>query len=407
MQDEYFPFVIVGHVDHGKSTLIGRLLFDTNSLPEGKVEEIKKTCEMLGKPFEFAKILDTLEEERKQGITIDTTQTFFKTDKRNYVIIDAPGHKEFLKNMITGSSQAEAAILVVDVNEGVSEQTRRHAFILSFLGIKQIIAVLNKMDLVNWNKERYEKVKDDLTEFLAKIGVKPMVIIPISAMEGDNVVNKSNNMGWYNGPTVVESLNSFTWRTYNPNGPLRFPVQDVYKFDSKRIVVGRVESGKIEEGDHIVVLPGGEKTYVKSIEVFHSPKDGSAGRSIGITTKDPLFIDRGNVISKVGEKQPIIANKITVSLFWMADKRLDIGNSVNVRCSTQESTGILKSIKDRIDSSTLDKKEPTHVDKNDVAVVEIELDKPIVIDDISTTPELGRIVIEENGIIIGAGIIKI
>ncbi|MBW3019064.1 GTP-binding protein, partial [Candidatus Woesearchaeota archaeon] len=199
---EYLKFVIVGHVDHGKSTLIGRLLYDTNSLPEGKMEEIKKMSEEKGKEAEFAFVLDALEEEMEQGITIDTTQIWFKTPKRQYVIIDAPGHKEFLKNMITGASQGEAAILIVDAEEGVKENTKRHAYILSMLGIKQVVVVMNKMDLVGYKEERYNEVKTELEKFLGQLGVKPLYYIPLSAKQGDNVAKKSENMPWYTGMTV-------------------------------------------------------------------------------------------------------------------------------------------------------------------------------------------------------------
>ena len=404
---DYFPFVIVGHVDHGKSTLIGRLLFDTNSLPEGKLEEIKKTCEMLGKPFEFAYILDTLEEERKQGITIDTTQTFFKTHKRPYVIIDAPGHKEFLKNMITGSSQAEAAFLVVDVKEGISEQTRRHAFILSFLGLSQLVVVINKMDLVGWSKEAYKSLINELDNFLNKINIKPMAYIPISAMEGDNVVHKSKNMSWYNGPTVVETLDLFKRLLFNVDGSLRFPVQDVYKFDSKRVIVGKIESGKLEEGDEIIILPSKEKTRVKSIEVFRSSKEAVAGRSIGITTQDPLFIDRGNVICKSSQQLPKIVNELFVYVFWMSDQGISKGDTLYMRCSTQEVTGVLDKIFNRIDSSTLESIDDlSKIEKNNVGLIKLRLDKPLIVDDFSIVPELGRVVFENGGVISGAGIVK-
>src|SRR3989344_6036232 len=213
-EKENMKIVLVGHVDHGKSTLIGRLLYDTESLPEGKIEEIKAVCESLGKKFEVGYILDSLEEERDQNVTIDTTQIFFKTNKRNYTIIDAPGHVEFIKNMITGASQAEAATLIVDAEEGVQEPTRRHAYILNMLGLKQIIVVINKMDLIKYEEKEFNNVKDKLTEFLSNINVKPSIIIPISAKEGDNITKKSENMQWYKEKTVLESLDTFKNKIY-------------------------------------------------------------------------------------------------------------------------------------------------------------------------------------------------
>ena len=228
-------FVIVGHVDHGKSTLIGRLLYDTDSLPSDKIEEIKKTSEGLGRKTEFAYLLDHLEEERQQGLTIDTTQVFFKTDKRCYVIIDAPGHVEFVKNMVTGASQAEAAILIIDVKEGIKEQTKRHAYILSLLGLNQVVVILNKMDLVDFSEGRFNEVKKGAQEFLNSINMDPLFYIPICAIKGDNIARRSERMNWYNGPTLLESLDTLKSRESAENKPLIFPIQDAYKIDDKRI----------------------------------------------------------------------------------------------------------------------------------------------------------------------------
>ena len=238
-------FVIVGHVDHGKSTLIGRLLYDTDSLAPDKIEEIKKASTGQGKRTEFAYLLDHLEEERKQGITIDTTQVFFKSPKRRYVIIDAPGHVEFVKNMITGASQAEAAVLIVDVKEGVQEQTRRHSYMLSLLGLNQVVVVLNKMDLVDFSEQRFNTVKAEAQKWLKSINIEAMYYIPISAIEGDNVAAKSKNMGWYTGPTFLDSLDTMKNKQPPENKPLLFPIQDVYKIDNGQKI--HVERGIIEK----------------------------------------------------------------------------------------------------------------------------------------------------------------
>ena len=230
MQKEKLKFVIVGHVDHGKSTLIGRLFFDTGSLPADKIAEIEKISKELGRDVEFAFMMDHLQEERDQGITIDTAQAFFHTDKRDYVIIDAPGHVEFTKNMITGASQAQAAILIVDAAEGVREQTRRHAYLLSMLGLTQVAVVINKMDLdsVRYSKQRFEQVVAELLEFCEPLGIKPMHIVPISAKQGENVAKKSTHMDWYIGPTVLELLDDFVVPSKPADKPMRFPIQDVY-----------------------------------------------------------------------------------------------------------------------------------------------------------------------------------
>ena len=252
---DVLSFVIVGHVDHGKSTLIGRLLYDTDSLPPDKIEEMQKASTEAGRETEFAYLLDHLEEERKQGVTIDTTQVFFKTDKRRYVIIDAPGHVEFVKNMITGASQAEAAVLIIDVVEGVKEQTKRHSYMLSLLGLHQVVVVLNKMDLVDFSQERFKNVKKGVAEWLKSISIEPTCYIPISAIKGDNVASKSENMDWYTGLTFMESLDTLQNRQTPEDKPLLMPVQDVYKVGEKRINVGRVESGVIEKGTEVKILP--------------------------------------------------------------------------------------------------------------------------------------------------------
>jgi len=314
-------FVIVGHIDHGKSTLIGRLLYDTNSLPPDKIEEVRKTSKELGsEKTEFAYLLDHLQEERQQKITIETTQIFFKTDKREYIIIDTPGHVEFVKNMITGASQAEAAILIVDVKEGVRQQTKRHAYILSLLDIEQLIVVLNKMDLVEYKKEIFDKVKEDIEKFLTSINLQANHYIPISAMNNDNVANKSKNKPWYESVNVLESLDSLKPTTPDENKPFIMPIQDVYKFGDKRIAVGRVEAGIIKTGQEIKILPEGQHTTINSIEKYLQDVDRAyPGESIGITTCEPVFLERGNVICQPN-KEPYLTELFNAKVFWMAKK---------------------------------------------------------------------------------------
>ena len=230
--------VFVGHVDHGKSTLIGRIFYDTNSFPDGKVEQIKKACDAEGMEFEYSFLLDALLEEQEQNITIDTTQIQFRTGKRNYVIIDAPGHKEFLKNMITGAASADAAVLLIAANEGVREQSRRHGYLLSLLGIKQVIVAVNKMDLVGWSQEKFEALKSEYIEFLKQVGMEAKLFVPVSARNGDNVKDRSANTPWYSGPTILDALDHFQPPASARELPLRFPVQDVYRFDDRRIIAG-------------------------------------------------------------------------------------------------------------------------------------------------------------------------
>ncbi len=407
--EERLKIVIVGHVDHGKSTLIGRLLYDTDSLPESKLKEIKEFCEALGKDVEFGYVLDHLEEERKQGVTIDTTQTFFKTKKREYVIIDAPGHVEFLKNMITGASHAEAAILIVDAEEGVKEQTKRHAYILGMLGLKQVIVVINKMDLVDYKKERFEEVKKEIIEFLKSLNIEPKYIIPISAKEGDFIAKKTEKLNWFDGPTVLEALDGFSKSDELDKKPLRFPVQDVYNFD-KRIIAGRIASGIITEGDEIIVFPSKEVTKVKSIEEYNKIlKEASAGKSIGIITEDKVFVDRGDVITKKGEPAPIVTDTIKGHVFWMDPTPFKEGERVLFKCATQEVMCDIE-VKRVIDSSNLEvlSEDATTIENRQVADVIIKTEKPIVVENFNDIPSLGRFVLQREdtcagGIITGFG----
>ncbi|MCC7552268.1 GTP-binding protein [Candidatus Micrarchaeota archaeon] len=408
MGKEQFNFVIVGHVDHGKSTLIGRLLYDTNSLPEGKMDELKKTCEMMGKPLEFAYLLDHLQEEREQNITIDTTQIFFKTQKKEYVIIDAPGHKEFLKNMITGASLAESAILIVDAKEGVQEQTKRHSYILGLLGLKQVIVVINKMDLVEYKKEKFEEIKKEIVSFLSRLNIYPSFIIPISAMEGDNIANKSKNIGWYEGLTVLEALDTFKDTDIMEEKALRLPIQDVYKFDERRILAGRIESGKIKKNDEIILLPEYTETIVKSIEEFNRQRDVvEAGISIGITTTEPIFTERGSVICKKGENLPKIINTLQGNIFWMSKTPFKKGERIFLKLATQEVECILEKIITKMNSSSLESigNDETQIENTEVAKIICKLDKPIVVEDFNITPELGRFVLIQNEDICAGGIL--
>ena len=404
--DSKLKFVIVGHIDHGKSTLIGRLLYDTDSLSDEAKEEIKKAGEMLGRKVEFAHILDHLSEEREKGITIDTSQTFFRTKKRDYVIIDAPGHKEFLKNMITGASQAEAAILMVDLNEGIMEQTKRHAYILSILGINQVLIAMNKMDLVNYSEERFNEVKNELTDFLDSIKIKPNYIIPISAFNGENVAIKSGKIKFYDGPTILEALDSFKKSKSTEEKPFRFPVQDVYDIDGQKIIVGRVESGKIKTGESVILLPEEKEMNIKKIEKFlENPAEAAAGDSIGIVSGDFGF-KRGQVLC---EKQnlPKVARQFRANVFWMYPKPVAKNERLVLRIATQEVPCKIDKIENRINSSSLEilERNAERLEETEVAEVTISTEKPVVIENFNNIEEFGRFVLVRDFDICGGGII--
>ena len=405
--DEVLNFVIVGHVDHGKSTLIGRLLYDTESLPADKIEEIRKASEGLGRDTEFAYLLDHLEEERKQGITIDTTQVFFSTDKRRYVIIDAPGHVEFVKNMITGASQAEAAVLIVDVEEGVKEQTRRHSYMLSLLGLHQVVVVLNKMDLVDFSQDRFNSVKKDVTDWLASINIAPDVYIPISAIKGENITKKSDKMPWYSGPTFLDSLDTLKNKVAPENKSLLFPIQDVYKVGDKRINVGRVEAGAITSGADVKILPTGQTTKVKSIEKFlEDTQEAVASECIGITTEDSVFLDRGNIICTPGS-EPHLTDRVKANIFWMSKRPFTKDQKLTLRCATQETTCKIDKIARKIDSSTLDLigEDANDIANLEVAEVTIKTKKPVAIKDFNDVQEMGRFVLVRDENTCAGGII--
>jgi sulfate adenylyltransferase large subunit len=406
---DVLSFVIVGHVDHGKSTLIGRLLYDTDSLPPDKIEEIKKASADQGKQTEFAYLLDHLEEERKQGVTIDTTQVFFKTDKRRYVIIDAPGHVEFVKNMITGASQAEAAVLIIDVAEGVKEQTKRHSYMLSLLGLHQAVVVLNKMDLVDFSEDRFTAVKQDVHNWLKSINIEPTLYIPISAILGENIATKSEKMPWYAGPTFLESLDTLQNKQPPEDKSLLFPVQDVYKIEDKRINVGRVEAGVIKKGLEIKILPDGQITGVNSIEKFLEETDAAvASESIGMTTADSVFLDRGNIVCLPGA-EPAVTDEIPANIFWMSKRNFTASDKLTIRCATQETSCKIQSINKRINSSTLEVIEENAdiVQNLDVAEVVIKTKKPVAIKDFNDVQELGRFVLVRDENICAGGIITV
>ncbi len=401
-------FVMVGHVDHGKSTLIGRLLYDTGSLPPDKIEEIEAASREQGREVEFAYVMDHLEEERSRNITIDTAQTFFKTPRREYVIIDAPGHKEFLKNMITGASQAEAAVLIVDAEEGVREQTQRHAFIISLLGLEQLIVVVNKLDLLDYSEEKFKEIDRELAKFLEKLGLSPNYVIPISAKKGDNVSNKSENMDWYDGVTFLQALDSFRNLPSSVEKPLRFPVQDVYEIDGERILVGRIEAGKVNVGDEVIFLPSRKKASVSSIKEFlvEGKTAAGAGESIGLVLETETEIGRGEIACRPSEAAPV-SDKFKASVFWMSRRPLDIEETLLFRCATEEVPARIEKIEERINSSTLEilEEDACLLEDTEVGEVIIATEKPVVVESFYKTRELGRFVLVRGHDVVAGGII--
>ncbi|ABR49620.1 sulfate adenylyltransferase, large subunit [Alkaliphilus metalliredigens QYMF] len=410
-QQSNMNIVIVGHVDHGKSTIIGRLLADTGSLPEGKLEQVKETCRKNAKPFEYAFLLDALKDEQSQGITIDSARVFFKTQERKYIIIDAPGHIEFLKNMVTGAARAEVALLVIDAKEGVKENSKRHGYLLSMLGIKQVVVLINKMDLVDYSKERYEEILAEYKAFLSEIDVEAESFIPISGFKGENVASGSDKMPWYSGMTVLEKLDGLKNIEDIKNQAFRMPVQGIYKFtaggDDRRIVAGTIDTGKVKVGHEMVFYPSGKKSKVKSIERFNAPKtdEDVSGSATGFTLEDQIYITRGELACIIGERQPEVSTQIKTKLFWLGKEDLNNTRDYYLKMGTQKVKAALEEVITVLDASTLTKTERQYVQRHEVAEVIFKLEKAIAFDKAENSTETSRFVLVDNYEISGGGII--
>jgi bifunctional enzyme CysN/CysC len=405
--------VIGGHVDHGKSTVVGRLLADTGSLPEGKLEQVKALCERTSKPFEYAFLLDALKDEQSQGITIDAARVFFKTAKRHYIIIDAPGHIEFLKNMITGASRAEAALLVIDANEGVQENSRRHGYMMAMLGISQVAVLVNKMDLVKFDQGHFEGIVREYTGFLEQIGVHPACFIPAAGRDGDNIAGRSKRMPWYRGPTVLEALDQFESERPALDKPFRMPVQDVYKFtaqgDDRRIVSGTIETGVIRVGDEVVFYPSGKKSRVKSVEAFNRPvqREAFAGQAAGFTLAEQIYVARRELAALAHETKPEVTTRIRVSLFWLGRQPMVKKRDYLLKLGTTRVPCRLEQISRVVDASNLSTSEAKdRIDRHDVAECTLKLNRAIAFDLADAVAATSRFVLVDEYEIRGGGIVR-
>lgn len=347
--------VMIGHVDHGKSTLLGRLLHDTDSLPEGKQEELKTLSARRGSDIEWSFVLDAFQAERDQNVTIDTTQARFKTQKRDYVMIDAPGHREFLKNMISGAACADAAVLVIDATEGLQEQTCRHAYLVHLLGLRHVIVAVNKMDIAGYNQSVFEKTSQDISAYLQSFGISPAAVIAVAARAGLNVTSPATEMNWYKGPSLLAALDALPDAVTDKQAPLRFSVQDVYKFGAERVIAGRVEAGTLNKGDQIYVSPGGQSATVTAIKVWPDNPDkvqAHCSESIGITLDQRLFVERGHVLSHAQDK-PVNTTLFTARVFWLDEQPLQTGMVLKLRQGTQESSVTIAALEKIINISDL------------------------------------------------------
>ncbi|MGZ3697052.1 MAG: adenylyl-sulfate kinase [Bdellovibrionota bacterium] len=410
---ELLRLVILGHVDHGKSTLIGRLLHDCGALPQGKIEQVRKTCEANSRPFEYAFLLDALKAEQSQGITIDAARVFFESKKRRYLLIDAPGHVEFLKNMITGAAHAEAAFLVIDAKEGVQENSRRHGYLASFLGIQKICVLVNKMDLVGYSASVFEAVTAEYGAFLKSIGVEATHFLPISALQGENVCGKSENLDWFRGPTALEAMDDLELKRRAGGDPFRMPVQDIYKFtrggDDRRIVAGTPASGRAKVGDTLVFHPSGKKSVIRSIEAFPAADQAECmpGKPTGFTLTEQIFLSRGEVASLESELPPASASRFEANLFWLGKSPLSRAERFELKLGTARVQAELESIESAMSSSDLTAVfRPSEIRPAETAKCVIRCKAPIAFDLLSEDPGLRRFVVVQDARILGGGTIQ-
>ncbi|MCL5434760.1 MAG: translation elongation factor EF-1 subunit alpha [Candidatus Marsarchaeota archaeon] len=411
----HMNLIFIGHVDHGKSTTVGRLLFETGVITDRDIARYKELTQQMNRPtFEFAFVMDQLKEERERGITIDIMHRDFQTQKFYFTIIDAPGHRDFVKNMITGASQADAAVLVVSAVDGVQAQTREHAILANVLGIQQIIIGVNKMDAANYEQSKFEATKKAVTDLLKSLGyrnVDAMMVVPYSALQGDNVAKKSDKLPWYNGPTLLGSLDLLNVPTKPTDKPLRLPIQDVYsKSGFGTVPVGRVETGVMKPGDQIVIMPSGIKAEVKSIEMHHQPlQKAEPGDNVGFNIKgvDRKDVKRGDVVGPVSNP-PNVVSEFTAQIIVLHHQNVIAKgytpvfhiHTAQIACTI---TDILEK-KDPKTGQTMEKN-PETIKTGDIAIVKIKPTKPISAEKYSEFPQMGRFAIRDMGETVGAGVI--
>lgn len=396
----------VGHIDHGKSTLCGRLLAESGAVPPDKLEDLRQACKEKGGAIDYAFCMDAFCEERERLMTIDITQIPVRIAGRNYLVIDTPGHAEFIRNMITGACQADAAILVVDAAEGIREQTRRHTAIISFLGINQCIVAINKMDRIGYDELHFYKLKRSVEELTASLGIRLLHVIPVSAINGDNLVDRSKAMQWYNGNTLIEALTGLRTTEKSPKD-LRVAIQDVYPINGRKIAAARVEAGCVHQGMKVMVEPDHVELCLPEIIRYpQSVKSAKSGDCIGLMTDRESFLRRGQILCNP-DSMPHVTNHIWANLIWLSETPFKSGMSLTLKLLTQESGCCIAQIKQRMDSSTLEDEatEDQILCLSDIGHVLIETDKPLVWDAFNHIPEMGRFVLESEGHLVGAGTI--
>ena len=415
VEKPHLNLAVIGHIDHGKSTLVGRLLFETGAVPPHIIEKYREEAKAKGKEsFVFAWVMDSLKEERDRGITIDVAHQRFDTAKYYFTIVDCPGHRDFVKNMITGASQADAAILVCAAKEGVQSQTKEHVFLARTLGITQLIIAVNKIDEVNYDKARYDAVKAELSTLLKMVGYKPddMNFIPTSAFKGDNLAKPSENTKWYTGPTLLASLDMLTLPEKPVTLPLRIPVQDSYTISGIGTVpVGRVETGRMKPGDKVIFMPAKAIGEVKSIEMHHQEiKEALPGDNIGWNVRgvEKKDIRRGDVCGHP-DKPPAVAEEFTAQIVVLQHpSAVTVGYTPVLHCHTAQVAGTIIAILKKLDPKTgqTAAENPDFIKAGDAAIVVIKPAKPLCIEKVKEIPQLGRFAIRDMGMTIAAGMVQ-
>jgi len=414
VEKEHMNLAMVGHIDHGKSTLLGRLLLEAGAIDPHLIEEYRKKAAAMGKAtFEFAWVMDSLKDEREKGITIDVAHQRFDTGKYYYTIVDCPGHSDFVKNMITGTSQADAAVLVVDAKDGIMAQTKEHVFLSRTLGVTQLIIAVNKMDRVNYDQKRYEELKKDILALLKTVGYKEehVTFLPVSAIEGENVTKRGDNLKWFDGPTLLDAMDLMKMPEKPIKLPLRIPVQDVYTITGVGTVpVGRVETGKIKKGDKIIFNPADKTGEVKTIEMHHEeipeavPGDNIGWNVRGISRND---IRRGDVCGHT-DTPPTVADEFTAQIVVLQHpSAITVGYTPVFHCHTAQVASTVTEISKKLDPKTgaVVEENPDFIKSGDAAIITIKPTRPLVIERVKEIPQLGRFAIRDMGQTVAAGMV--
>lgn len=410
---ELLRFLTCGSVDDGKSTLIGRLLHDTKMIYEDQLAAVKRDSEKVGTTgageIDLALLTDGLKAEREQGITIDVAYRYFSTDRRKFIIADTPGHEQYTRNMATGASTCQLAIILIDARHGVMTQTRRHSFIVSLLGIRHVVVAINKMDLVGFSQDRFEEIKEDYTDFVAKLDLRDITFIPMSALKGDNVASRSDAMPWYSGPPLLDHLETVHIASDRNLADLRFPVQYVIRPDLNfRGFAGTVASGILRKGDEVMVIPSGKRSRVKSIVTYDGELENAfAPQAVTVTLTDEVDVSRGDMLVHP-DNLPQVTSQVEAMVVWMAEQPLVPGRTYTLKQTTRQVTAEVSVFRYGVDVNTLEHRAIPRLGLNEVGHVQLSLTQPLACDPYRTNPATGAFILIDRltNNTVGAGMIQ-